>query len=346
MTQPRHDAPPQAPEGGLIRRLLGPFYVTGVFWYRFHRWGVQVLPRWGVGICLTLFTSFFFVVLVRIRRAVANNLEVVLGPCSWLERQRRIYRTLWNFAWCLSERYEQLSTDRQVRVEADGAMIWEHLLASGRGFVMVSAHVGSWEVGVLHSRTTRKVHVVREEELDPEAQSLVHRMLDERGMDGVTFHFVNTQSPDLACGLMAALRRGEIVALQGDRPRTRGRAISTEFFRHRLGLPAGPAALARAAEVPLLPVFVFREGRLRVRVVFREPIHVRKSTDRAEDLREAVRSIAAEVEWAVSERPFQWFCFRDLWGRRSNETRSARLDVPVGGGSEASDQQPMSFEGQ
>jgi len=36
--------PPHAPEAGYSRRLLGRFHVTGVFWYRFHRWGVSILP--------------------------------------------------------------------------------------------------------------------------------------------------------------------------------------------------------------------------------------------------------------------------------------------------------------
>ena len=59
------------------RRLLGPFYVTGVFWYRLHRWGVALLPDRAVGVIILVFTSFFFVFLVRIRTAIAANLGVV-----------------------------------------------------------------------------------------------------------------------------------------------------------------------------------------------------------------------------------------------------------------------------
>src|SRR4051794_40891067 len=137
--------PPHAPRAGWARRLLGPFYVTGVFWFRFHRLGVRILPEWGLRLITVLFTSFFFIVLRNIRAAIAENLEPVLGPCGWLERQRRIFRTIWTFAWCLSERYERLSTERRFDVQGDGREHWEALKASGEGFILVTAHIGAWE---------------------------------------------------------------------------------------------------------------------------------------------------------------------------------------------------------
>ncbi|MCP4006491.1 MAG: lipid A biosynthesis acyltransferase, partial [bacterium] len=76
-------------------------------------------------------------------------------------------------------------------------------------------------------------------------------------------------------------------------------------------LPSGPAALARAAGVALLPVFVFRRGRHRSQLVFRPPIRVAGRGDDA--LAEAVRRIGADVEWAIRREPHQWFCFRELW---------------------------------
>src|SRR5262245_19939868 len=106
-----HSAP-HAPETGWVRRLLGPFYVTGIFWYRLHCLGAK-MPSWAISPAITVFSSFFCVALRNIRAALAANLVPVLGPCGWLERQRRIFRTMWTFAWCLTERYERLSTRRK-----------------------------------------------------------------------------------------------------------------------------------------------------------------------------------------------------------------------------------------
>ncbi|HKI03589.1 MAG TPA: hypothetical protein VKK31_16545, partial [Thermoanaerobaculia bacterium] len=169
------ETPPHAPEAGWTRRLLGPFHVTGVFWFRLLRLGVVILPNRGLGMVLAIFTAFFWLVLRRIRAAIADNLEAVLGPCGWRERQRRIHRTFHAFAWCLAERYERLSTDHVFSVELEGLEGWRELAGSQQGFVMVTAHLGNWEVGSMlpASQDRRRIHVVREPETDPRAQRFI-----------------------------------------------------------------------------------------------------------------------------------------------------------------------------
>jgi lauroyl/myristoyl acyltransferase len=313
--------PPHAPEAGWIRRLLGPFYVTGVFWFRLHCLGVSILPDWGVKPMILVFTSFFFFALRNIRRAVAANLEAVLGPCSFWERQRRIWRTFHTFAWCLSERYERLATDRAFEVVGDGEEIWQEILASGKGFIAVSAHLGSWEAGsiVPANRYQRRIHVVREAETDLRAQEFIRELIGRQSKGLYVTHFA-ADDPHLGMDMLEALRAGEIVALQGDRPRAGGRAIETTLFGRPFPLPLGPAALARAAGVPLVPVFIFREGRRRYRTLVRPPFRVAETADRKADLTAAVERFGAELEAAIRHAPHQWFCFRRLWpeGARRN----------------------------
>lgn len=309
----RPELPPHAPEASWSRRLLGPFYITGVFWFRLHQFGISVLPKPGVAVIVWFFSSFFWVFLQKIRAGVAANLEAVLGPCGWWERQRRIFRTFRIFAWCLSERYERLSTQRAFAIEAEGLETWSELAAGGRAFILVTAHMGNWEVGSMlpAARDRRRIHVVREAEIDPKAQQFVEGLIRKCSGELYTTHFA--EDPQLGMDLLDALRRGEVVALQGDRPRAGGKTVEASLFGHPYPLPVGPAALARAAGVPIVPVFVFREGRLRYRCVIRPAIHVAHSTDRGRDVREATARLAAELETAIRREPHQWFCFRRLW---------------------------------
>jgi lauroyl/myristoyl acyltransferase len=78
-------------------------------------------------------------------------------------------------------------------------------------------------------------------------------------------------------------------------------------------LPLGPVALARAANVLLVPVFNFREGVRSSRLVIRPAVAIARTTDRDTDLQTAADQLAREIEWAIRERPHQWFCFRRLW---------------------------------
>ena len=310
------EPPPHAPEGGWSRRLLGPFHVTGVFWFRIHQLGITILPAWALGGLIDVFSTFFWIALRKIRAAIASNLEAVLGPCGWWERQRRIYRTFRTFAWCLSERYERLSTDRVFSVEAEGREEWQDPTGEPGGFILVTAHMGAWEVGSMipSSRDGRRVHVVREPETDPRAQRFIEGLIRSCGGELYITHFAD--DPQLGVDLLDALRRGEVVALQGDRPRSGGRTVEASLFGRPFALPVGPAALARAAGAPIVPVFVLREGRLRYRCLLRPAIHVAQSGDRQRDVQEALAGFAADLEAAIRREPHQWFCFRRLWADR------------------------------
>ena len=305
--------PPHAPEAGWVRKVLGPLYVTGVFWFRLHRIGVRILPAWIFAPFMFLFAAFFSVVLRNIRAAVATNLEAVLGPCGWRERQLRIFRTIRTFSWCLSERYERLATERRFLIGGEGLEHWRELNASGQGFILVTAHIGAWEVGSMlpSFQEARRVHVVREAETDPRAQRFISELLRSRAGDLYTTHFA--EDPQLGVDLLDALRRGEIVALQGDRPRNGGRTADISLFGRPFPVPVGPVALARAAGVPILPVFVFREGRKRYRCSMRPLIRVGGNGTRQAEIDQALQRFSGELEWAISHRPHQWFCFRKLW---------------------------------
>jgi lauroyl/myristoyl acyltransferase len=316
MIAPAH-TPPHFPEVGRARKLLGDYHVTGLFWYRFHKWAVSTLSAWTLWPITIIFTTFFFFTIFKIRRAIASNLEKVLGPCGFLERQKRIYKTMWTFGWCLSERYERLCTDRPFDLKIEQLAHWDAVAAGPRGFVMVTAHLGMYEVSSMLPVPDgpRHVHLVREPEVDPRAQEFIRQCV--RGVEGkhYTMHF---QSNDPLQGMifLDALRRREIVAMQGDRPRAGSRTVKATLFGMPIELPSGPAALARTAEAPMLPVFAIRAGRRRCRVVFSPPIYVPRTADRNADLTWAMGQVAAEVERAIRSAPHQWFVFKELWPGR------------------------------
>lgn len=308
--------PPQAPSSGLMRRILGRYYVTGSFWYRFHLFGVSVLPERAIAPVLLLFTTFFFLALRRIRRAIDRNLSQVLGPAGWWQRQLRIFRTLHNFAWCLTERYERLGARREMVPELDGAETWRRLESSEQGFLVVTAHIGHWEIGSLlpDASRARTVHVVREREMDPDAQVFLRRLIEGGAGDRLRVHFAG-ESAVLGSHLLEALRSGDVVALQGDRPRVGGRTVDGELFGRPYPFPVGPFALARAAGVEVVPLFVYRAGRRTPRVEVRPPFRVAADGGRSLAFRLAAEHLAGEIERAIRLHPYQWYCFRDLWPR-------------------------------
>jgi lauroyl/myristoyl acyltransferase len=304
----RRGRPPHAPERGWVAppRLVPRRQLR----YRFHLWGVRFLPSPLVGVFIAIFTTFFFPVLRRIRAAIASNLEPVLGPCGWWERQRRIYRTMWSLGWCLSERYERLGTNRAFQVEAEGREIWDQVARPEKGLLLVTAHLGNYEVGsMLPSQLDRRsVRIVREPEVDARAQAFFQNIVDRFQEPGYTTHF-QTDDPLQGMALLEALRRGEIIAVQGDRPRAGTRSIDTTLFGRPFPLPPGPAALC--GRRPACRYSYFARGGGAYRAVFRPPISG-ATANRAADPPTRC-SVAAEVEWAISQRAASVYCFKRLW---------------------------------
>jgi lauroyl/myristoyl acyltransferase len=237
------------------------------------------------------------------RRAIRKALGLITGASAGRLDELTV-ALFGDFAMCFSD---LVSTNRQSAARLSrlvGSVTGaEQLDALPGGLVSVTAHVGNWELAgrLLATRLARRTHVVVTAEEAPELERWVRR-------NGEGVRFVPRDRPSIAVELLAALRRGEVVALQADRALGTGGDVWIPFFGRPAPFPLGPFLLARAAGAPVVPAFCMLGPHYRYAVTIATPITVVRGEEEA-----AARGWVALLESVVREHPTQWFNFFDAW---------------------------------
>jgi len=246
---------------------------------------------------------FAYRALPRERAVVRDTLARVTGATE-TALDTLVTRLFTEFAMCFSD---LVSTNRSAPARLFGYVASvtgaEYLERLDGGVVSVTAHVGNWELAgrLLTTQRGRPTHVVVTAEDSPALRRWMRR-------DGDGMRFVPRASPAVGVELARALRRGDVVALQGDRAiGTRG-DVAIPFFGRPAPFPIGPFVLARAARVPVVPAFCVLGDDRRYRVRVEPPITVERGAEE-----DAARAWVAALERLVREYPTQWFNFFDVW---------------------------------
>lgn len=241
------------------------------------------------------------------RRAVRSNLTRVLAGAPPAVIERHVAETFANFGAFFSD---LLTLNRRpgadLRAYVAGAEGEDHLdaaIAAGRGVVLLTAHLGNWEFAgrLLSDRGGRTAHVVLSAEQDRALEGYLR-------LDSPRLRFVTRDRATSTLGLLAALRRAELVAMQADRP-TGGRADAiVPFFGEPAAFPLGPFVLARAAGAAVVPAFCVMAPRGRYRLEIEPPIWVKPGEEQT-----ALAAVVGSLERVIRAHPTQWFNFFDAW---------------------------------
>jgi KDO2-lipid IV(A) lauroyltransferase len=189
---------------------------------------------------------------------------------------------------------------------------WEHIAAArsrGRGIVLLTGHVGHWELGglTLASRGV-PMTVVTLPEPSPELmrwRSACRRRLGIGTIPvgpGHDFAFVE---------MLRILRGNGCLAMLVDRPHP-GTGVTVRQFGRSTEFSTGPAMLAHHTGAAIIPAFVFQQPDHRYRAIACPPLEMAAGPLR-ETLQENVQRIADVFEVLIRQHPDQWFNYVPLF---------------------------------
>jgi KDO2-lipid IV(A) lauroyltransferase len=298
----RQAVPAPAPRttGNRFRTWLANFWLRYLFWHAWHVPWVVRATKW-------FYLSFALTFSKAMKHGTQCNAKRILGPdLSQRELSRFTRHVVSNFYDFIYDIGRSLGSTRQQLLEriemATGVEQYNAVRKSKRGAIVVTAHMGSFEVGVA-SLLDREpnVHVVFRRDLLERFEMMRARLRENLGVREVPMDQSNWAA---WMPLRDALLRDEVVVMQGDRvmPGQKGRRVP--FLGGHLLLPTGPIKLSLATGAAVIPVFSIRTRQGRIRLFIEDAIDVDPNDPDAVD--HGLEQMARVIEQYVRKYPEQW----------------------------------------
>ncbi len=283
-------------------------------------WVAPRVPRWFLRWGSRMVIRAVMMLHWRPQVPIEKNLRRILPVGVSAGQIRRIrWRMYFHLAYAWSDlfRFAKLPPEalESQLVERDRGFIQTlgELLARGQKLILLTAHLGNWEIGALLAARAglpiSVVYVPDQFEVAEQFRSLLRR---EGNVEEIP---LKLDDPTSSLPVLRALSEGRIVAMQGDRDfRETGQPV--RFFGSEVCFPDGPFHIARMVDAQVLPVFFAYEPDGRFRFELGEAIRVERTAARQRDVRLALEQWCAVLENAVRRWPDQWYTFYDFFEPR------------------------------
>jgi len=283
----------------------------------------RVLPRrlcQGIGGALGLAGYFGN---LESRAALRQNLKCVTGVNGATLDQicrdnfRNFGRMLADYFYCTGTTAEGI---RALLDEWRGIENLRAALALGRGVILVTAHLGNWELGgTLLALDGWPINIVTLEEPTgglTQTRDEYRRRLGIRtiAVGENTFAFVE---------MIGALRRNEIVCMLVDRPYG-DTGIPVEFFGRETCFSTAPALLWQHTEATVIPAFVIRNRQGRYQAFAEPALSLESLPDRRKALSQNTQRVASAFESIIRPHPEQWFNYVPIWKNETSDSPRPR----------------------
>jgi len=190
-------------------------------------------------------------------------------------------------------------------------------LETGRGAVLLGAHLGNMEVcrGLFRANRRHKLNVL----VNTKHADMFNKLLKELDLQAdLELIEVSQISPATAIRLADCIERGELIAILADRVPvgSQGRSREVQFLGDRALFPDGPFILASLLKCPIYTIFCTRSDRGYVIRCerFSDMIRLPRLT-RDAALQKYVERFAKVLEENALRDPLQWFNFYPFWDK-------------------------------
>lgn len=185
----------------------------------------------------------------------------------------------------------------------DGEQYLRDIVLSGRGGILLSGHVGNWEIaGDLLKRLKTKINIVV---FDAEHQWMKEYMDQVLNPNYNLIVMKDDMSHVYQIG--DALHRNELICLHADRFIGNAKTLEINFFGEQSSFPVGPFAIATTFKVPVSIVFAFKETSTHYHFYGSPIIEYDPTHEKNQHIQLLAENFVKLFEKMVKKYPKQWF---------------------------------------
>lgn len=258
--------------------------------------------------------AYYFLFLKKSNRAMFYYFHKRLGYAS-SEARKMVFKSYYTFGQTIIDKVSITAGMRnRFTYEFDGVDILHDLLNNKQGGVLISAHMGNFEVAE---------YFFSEIDLDFQI-NLVTTDLEHSAIKGYLESFSKGSSirfiiirDDLShiFEINSALARNELVCFTGDRYFEGVKSLQGDLLGQEADFPAGPFLIASRLKVPVVFVYVMKEPKLHYH------LYARRAEVKHRDEKALLLAYIASVESMIGKYPLQWFNYFDFWKSSENQLK-------------------------
>ena len=194
----------------------------------------------------------------------------------------------------------------------DGVELIKETLKQKKGGVLISAHVGNFEIaehffGELEENAS--ISILTADTEHSAIKAYLERVTDKPSVNLILIQ----ENLSHIFEINAALARNELVCITGDRYIEGSKYLTEELLGQLAKFPAGPFMLASRLKVPVLFVYVMKETNSHYH------LFTRRAKAKHRDAQALLTEYVSSVSWMLNKYPLQWFNYFDFWGEFTNK---------------------------
>ncbi|OBX24383.1 MULTISPECIES: LpxL/LpxP family acyltransferase [Bizionia] len=194
--------------------------------------------------------------------------------------------------------------------EFDGAETITETLKEKKGGILISAHVGNFEISEYFFNQLEDNASISLLTTDVEHTAIKNYLDSVREKSSINLIIIKDDLSHIF-EVNAALARNEIVCITGDRYTEGTKHLTETLLGESAKFPAGPFMLASRLNVPVLFVYVMKETNKHYH------LYARRSQAKHRDAQGLLKEFTESVSWMLQKYPLQWFNYFDFWDSKN-----------------------------